>query len=135
MECTASCDPRAVVPLLANSPSRYLCLILSADQLVSQRGSSHCQEASRWKPASSMMQVICTSLCEQARLHGKIGVMAPSATVQTFRLPLPTLCCAFSSPLGLCNKMEVPCVRLRAFLICFTVPVLFWLSAGVMQLR
>lgn len=127
-------NPRAVVPLLANSPSRYMCLILCADQLVSQRGSSHCQEAPWWKPASPMMQVVCTSPCKQAGLHGKFGVMAPSATAQTFRLLLPRLCRACSSSLGLCNKMEVPCVRLQALLICFTVPVLFWLSAGVTQL-
>lgn len=44
--------------------------------------------------------------------------------------------CAVHAPaLGLCNKMEVPYVRLQALLICFTVPLLFWLSACVMQLR
>lgn len=90
-------NPRAVVPLLANSPNGYMCLILCAGQ----HGSSHCQEAPWWKPASPMMQVVCTSLCKQAGLHGKFGVMAPSATAQTFRLLLPRLCraCSSSGPL------------------------------------
>ena len=61
--------------------------------------------------------------------------MASSATAQLFRLHLSELCSAHtrahsqpSNSLGLYNKMKVPFLRFLTFLVCFCVPVLFWLK-------
>lgn len=84
-----------------------------------------------WVPC---VQTICTSLHRQAGLHGRIPVVALSATVQPFRLPLcgclvcTPACLQHSSPWPFVRQWKGhPCVRPQAWLVCFA-PVLLGLK-------